>query len=531
MPHRPSIITSDLSYRYPTCPTSAVDSVDLSINEGDFVALIGRSGCGKSTLLRCLTGLIPQASEGEMKGRVEICGLDTRSQPLSKLATVANIVFQDPEIGFFCSTVEDEIAFGPTNLGLSDEEIKQRIDLALECIGIERLRKRRVVDLSGGEKQRVAIASVLSMRPKILVLDEPTSDLDPEGARSTIEVLQSLRTRRGMTVVVAEHRLDELSRYLNRVVVMEKGRIVVEGSPGDIFNAQRGFLGELGILPPHAVGKMSDGSPMRSAIEEAPLASPVLSHTGCYGLCELRKDIRDRDAILRVNGIAFNYPHGQQVLRAVSFEIGRGELVALLGANGAGKTTLAFLIAGLLKPCRGSILLNGVGKLNGNLARRVGLLFQNPSRQLFCDSVRQEVEFGPRNMRMAEFSKRGQEMLEFFRLERYAGADPHHLSEGEKQRLATASILAARPDLLILDEPTTGQDWGHLKAFMDLLRVYVREGMSVLLITHDIRLAKNYATRVMVMGDGMIVADGAVSGGVIPHDAEIETVPWIAQGS
>jgi energy-coupling factor transport system ATP-binding protein len=354
------------------------------------------------------------------------------------------------------------------------------------------------------------------MKPRILVLDEPTSDLDPAGARSTVEVLQSLRTRYGMTVVVAEHRFDDLSRYLNRVVVMEKGRIVADGSRDDIFNGQRRLLGELGILPPH---------------EEVPFSSPIISHTGCSGLCEVKKDIRNGDAMLRVNGVAFNYPHGQRVLRDISFEIGRGELVALLGANGAGKTTLAFLIAGLLKPCRGSILLNGVGKLNGNLARRVGLLFQNPSRQLFCDSVRQEVEFGPRNMRMAEFSKRGQEMLEFFRLERYAGTDPHHLSEGEKQRLATASILAARPDLLILDEPTTGQDWGHLKAFMDLLRVYVREGMSVLLITHDIRLAKNYATRVMVMGDGMIVADGAVSGGVIPHDAEIETVPWIAHGS
>jgi len=509
----PRVIATGLTYRYPGNSEPAVDNISLSIDEGDFVALIGRSGCGKTTLLRCLTGLIPQASEGEMQGRVEICGLDTRSHPLHRLATIVNMVFQDPEIGFFCSTAEDEIAFGPRNLGLSDEEIQQRVEFALESTCIRDLRTRRVVDLSGGEKQRVAIASVLSMKPKILVLDEPTSDLDREGARSTVEVLQSLRARYGMTVVVAEHRFDELSRYLKRVVVMEKGRIVADGSRDEIFNGQRRLLDELGVLPPH---------------EEAPLPSPIIDHTGCSGLCELKKDIRNRDAILRVNGVAFNYPHGQQVLRDISFEIGRGELVALLGANGAGKTTLAHLIAGLLKPCRGEILLNGVGRLNGNLAKRVGLLFQNPSRQLFCDSVRQEVEFGPKNMRFADFAKRSERMLEVFGLEQYAGTDPHHLSEGEKQRLATASILATRPDLLILDEPTTGQDWGHLKALMELLRVHVKEGMSVLLITHDRRLAVQYATRVMIMRDGTITADGLV-GQVLAPDAEVE--PLIAKGT
>jgi len=442
-----------------------------------------------------------------MKGNVEVCDFDTRSQPLSRLATVANMVFQDPEIGFFCSRVEDEIAFGPTNLGLSEEEVQRRVEFGLESTGVGHLRGRRVVDLSGGEKQRVAIASVLSMKPKILVLDEPTSDLDREGARSIAGILQSLRSRYGMTVVVAEHRFDDLSPYLNRVVVMEKGRIVADGSRDDIFNGQRRLLRELGILPPRG---------------EVPFATPIINHTGCSGVCELKKDIRNRDVILRVNEVAFNYPHGQPVLRDISFEIGRGELVALLGVNGAGKTTLAHLIAGLLKPCRGDILLNGVGKLNGNLARRIGLLFQNPSRQLFCDSARQEVDFGPKNMRFADFANRGKEMLEFFELERYADTDPHHLSEGEKQRLATASILAARPDLLILDEPTTGQDWGHLKALMDLLRVRVQEGMSVLLITHDVRLASRYATRIMVMRDGTIKADGPVSE-VLPHD--IGSVP------
>jgi energy-coupling factor transport system ATP-binding protein len=511
------ITITGLTYRYPGNSRAAIENIDLTIENGELLAVIGSSGCGKSTFLRCLTGLIPQASEGEMQGRVEICGLDTRLHPLSELATVANMVFQDPDIGFFCSTVEDEVSFGPRNLGLDNGEVRRRIEFALESTGIEHLRTRHVVDLSGGEKQRLAIASALSMMPKVLVLDEPTSDLDREGARATVEVLQSLRTRRGMTVVVAEHRLDELLQHLNRVVVMEKGRIVADGPPGEILNGQHRLLDELGILPPHVSARMSDGSPMRSEIEEAAPPSPVISHIGCSGLCELKKDLCSRDAILRVNGIAFNYPRGPQVLHGISFEIGRSELVALVGANGVGKTTLGLLIAGLLKPSQGDILLNGVGKLNGNLGRRVGLLFQNPSRQLFCDSVRQEVEFGPRNMRYGDFATRGQQMLEFFGLEQYADVDPHHLSEGEKQRLATASILAARPELLILDEPTTGQDWARLKALMDLLRIYVKEGMSVLLITHDVRLARQYATRVMIMREGTIAADGPVNE-VLPHD-------------
>ena len=501
LPRLTTIKTSSLSYRYPSSKRSAIEDVNLRTEEGDFIALIGRSGCGKSTLLRCLTGLIPQASEGEMKGRVEICGLDTRSQSLPKLATLANIVFQDPEIGFFCSTVEDEIAFGPKNLGLSKEEVGRRVEFVLESTRIAHLRKRRLVDLSGGEKQRIAIASVLSMKPKILVLDEPTSDLDSAGARSIIGVLQSLRTQHGMTVVVAEHRLDDLSHYLNRIVVMDKGRVVAEGSPQDILVEKRKLLEVLGIVPSSAAGEVCDDTLMTLGIR-MPFSSPVIGKVGCSGLCELKKDIRCRDAILKVSGVSFSYPFARQVLRDVSFEIGRGELVALLGANGVGKTTLAHLIAGLLKSCQGSISLDGVGKLNGKLAQRVGLLFQNPSRQLFCDSARQEVEFGPKNMHCADFSERGDRMLKVFGIDQYAELDPHHLSEGEKQRLATASILSARPDLLILDEPTTGQDWGHLETLMKLLQANVEEGMSVLLITHDDRLARHYASRVMVMRDG-----------------------------
>jgi energy-coupling factor transport system ATP-binding protein len=427
-----------------------------------------------------------------MFGRVEICGLDTRTQPLAKLATTVNMVFQDPEIGFFCSTVEDEVAFGPRNLGLSRLEVEERVEFALEGTGIENLRARRVIDLSGGEKRRLAIASVLSMKPMIIALDEPTSDLDSEGARSILAVLQSLRTKYGLSIVVAEHRLDHVSQHLNRVVVMDSGGILTDGSPSYVFERQRSLLEMLGVRPP---------------LDEALYDIVMTRPPGIDGSSNGSVTGRDNGTLLRVESVAFSYGDSE-VLRDVSFGIGPGELVALLGANGAGKTTVAFLLAGVLKPSRGSVVFNHRGVANGNHVRRVGLLFQNPTRQLFCDSVRQEIEFGPRNTGSPDYVTRAEDVLNLFGLDKYADAHPHHLSEGEKHRVAFASVLAMKPDLLILDEPTTGQNWAHLKALMDRVRDCTQMGMGVLLITHDYRLASEYATRVIVMNQGRIVANG-----------------------
>jgi len=490
----PRILAKNLTYYYPGAPMPAVHNVDFSVQDGDFLALAGPSGCGKSTLLRCLTGLIPHASQGEMLGRVEICGLDTRSQPLAKLATMANMVFQDPEIGFFCSTVEDEVAFGPRNLGLSNREVEERVEFALEGTGIENLRTRRVVDLSGGEKRRLAIASVLSMKPMIIVLDEPTSDLDSEGARSILAVLQSLRMNHGISVVVAEHRLGRLSQHLNRVVVMDRGIILADGSPDYIFNKQRSLLERLGIRPPFT----------GEALYDVMIEKPSGVDWGSSGLTTGHGN----DALLRVESVAFSYGD-REVLQDVSFEIAPGELVALLGANGAGKTTLAFLLAGVLKPSRGSVAFNHSGGVaNGNHMGRVGLLFQNPTRQLFCDSVREEIEFGPRNTGFADYVNKAEDAMNLFGLAEYADVHPHHLSEGEKHRVAAASVLALKPELLILDEPTTGQNWAHLKTLMDRVRSCTDTGMSVFLITHNVRLASEYASRVIIMNRGRILVDG-----------------------
>jgi len=505
---------------YPNGSAPAVKNVNLSIQRGEFVAVIGRSGCGKSTLLRCLSGLIPQASHGEMQGKVEICGLDTLSRPLHRLATVVNIVFQDPDVGFFCSTVEDEVAFGPRNLGLDDAELRQRVEFALRSTCMEHLGRRSIVDLSGGEKRKLAIASVLSMMPKVIVLDEPTSDLDAQGANSVLKVLESLRARDGMTIVVAEHRIDSLLAYLNRIFVMDQGRIVAHGRPGEVLDIKRLSLSGLDIR--HFL-RTSQAS-LSCASE---LGTKKKTEPGHHSIPPGR--LRSSDpagALLRADSVSFSYPHGPEVLRDISFEIGRGETVALLGANGSGKTTLALLLAGMLKPSHGRIVLYSMHGENAksNPAKRVGLLFQNPSRQLFCDSVRDEIEFGPRNMGCVGFSETARRMMESFELSGYADTHPHHLSEGEKQRLATASVLAAGPDLLILDEPTTGQDWGNLKALMDLLQSYVDEGMSVLLITHDTRLAREFASRAVTLEDGRILAGGPANS--IPrnldHQAERE---------
>jgi energy-coupling factor transport system ATP-binding protein len=478
------------------------------VREGDFLAIIGRSGCGKTTLLRCLTGLIPQASEGEMSGSVEIFGMNTREHGLAKLATMANFVFQDPEVSFFCGTVGEEVAFGPRNLGLDPQEVDSRVDSALRSTSIQHLRTRRVVDLSGGEKQRLAIAAALSMRPRVMVLDEPTSDLDQEGTRAVLEVLELLRNQQAMTVVLSEHRLDRLAPFINRVVVVEEGRKLIEGRPEGVFKGQAELLQGLGIRVPLAY-KTSTGYHHDSHVPGGRLKPPFRPSSNLpQGSLSM---VDSQSILIRVNGLSFCYAPNQELLADLSFEISKGEIVALLGANGTGKTTLALLLAGFLKPTKGSMMFNGVKEetqTHRRRRRKVGLLYQNPNRQLFCDTALKEVEFGLRSLNREDFAGRADEMLRLLDLERHAGDHPYHLSEGERQRLATAATLAIQPDLLILDEPTTGQDWGHLRKLMDFLRIWVRRGSSVLLITHDTRLAAEYASRIMILSDGRIVADG-----------------------
>jgi len=437
--------------------------LSLSIRPGEFVLVTGPSGCGKSTLLRALAGLIPHASLARMEGRVVVDGLDTRQHPLPVLAGHVGLVFQNPATQLFCLRVEEEVAFGPRNLGLLPGEVARRVEWALAATGLEHLRGCRVNTLSDGEKQRLAIAAVLAMAPSILILDEPTSNLDLVGSRQVLSTLESLR-HQAATVVIAEHKTGEVGRLADRVLVLEEGQPVADGPPDEVF-ARRELLHRLGVRQPTNL----------SGIRETGTRDQGLGNPLSLAPCPLSLIT---DSLVKLEGVVAGYGK-RQVLNGLDLSIQRGELVALVGDNGAGKTTLARLLAGLVKPRQGKVQVRG----------RVGLLFQNPLEQLFCETVEEEVAFGPRNYGLLTPT-----LLE----DTLAIAD-----------LKDASVLALQPDLLILDEPTMGQDWGHLSAFMDHVCRLNGKGMAILLITHDYKLVCHYARRVLLLRDGRIVVEGS----------------------
>ncbi len=447
--------------------------LSLSIQPGEFVLVTGPSGSGKSTLLRALAGLIPHASLAHMKGRVVVDGLDTQEHSLPILAGHVGLVFQNPATQLFCLRVEEEVAFGPRNLGLSPDEVARRVEWAMAAAGLEHLRGRRVNTLSDGEKQRLAIAAVLAMAPRILILDEPTSNLDMVGTRQVLSTLERLR-RESSTVVIAEHKTGEVGRLADRVFILEKGLPVADGSPAEVF-ARREMLHRLGVRRPTA-HPQSDWADLIAPNEDDPPPG---------------------EPLVELEGVVAGYGK-RQVLAGLNLSIRRGELVALVGDNGAGKTTVARLLAGLVKPRQGKVRVRG----------RVGLLFQNPLEQLFCETVEEEVAFGPRNYGLLTPALL-EDTLAIADLGSLRNRRIHALSGGEQQRTALASVLALRPDLLILDEPTMGQDWGHLSAFMDHVGRLNGKGMAILLITHDYELVHHYAQRVLLLRNGRIAVEGS----------------------
>ncbi len=510
---------TDLTVRYPGRPHPALSAVSLALDRGDRVLLLGPSGSGKTTLVLALAGIIPHVLPAELEGTVMVDGVDTRAALPAILAGHIGVVFQDPDAQICMSTVEEEIAFGLENLGVPPEAMDTRISTALDAVGMAQRRASRTDRLSGGLRQRLVLAAVLAMGTPILVLDEPTAHLDPQGTREFFAVRARLSPP---GCVLIEHKLEHAVPLMTRVVAIgSDGRVLVEGDPSTVFGQHAGLLEAHGIwLPPATrvvrAAALDDEALTLDDLTALATSRPSVAERLMQALPVPRHPVPDGPAAIDIRNLSYAYPGGAAALREVSLSVPEGDFLALVGSNGSGKTTLALHLAGILPPPSGRVFVLG-GDMAETPAREVagliGYVFQNPEHQFVTESVLDEVRYTPRVRGMGdrESLALAREMLGRFGLAAAADRHPYQLSQGEKRRLSVATVLIAAPRVVVLDEPTFGQD---ARTNHDLLAHMVQlneQGVTILMITHDMEAVWQFARSVAIMHEGQIVHRGAVA--------------------
>lgn len=507
----------NLNFAYRNGKGKALDSINFDLREEEMVILMGRAGAGKSTLCRCLNGVIPKFQKGEFSGDIQVFGEPAKDKKIYELAQNVGLVFQDFEPQLFSTSVELEVAFGPENIALPREEIAKRVEYALKTVELDGFEHRQPYNLSGGEKQRLAIASILSIKPRVLVLDEPTTDLDPQGRYNILSALRKMKEK-SISLIIIEQDAEDIMEA-DRIVIMDSGRILASGDVREILS-NVSLLEQHGIRPPQIV-KLFDGAaidPLPITAEEAyeQLSDPF-DESKFKVLQREDKEREDKygSIAIEVRNLKHSYPAMSDVLTGIDLQIREGEFVAMVGQNGSGKTTLAKHFNGLLRPSAGNISCFGkdASKMNvSELGKIVGYVFQNPDHQIFASNVREELAFGPKNYGLseAEISENISQALSAVALEGYEESAPFSLTKGERQRVAVASVLACKPEVLVLDEPTTGLDYLQQKSMMELLRSLNEAGHTIVIITHAMWVVAEYAHRAVVMHNGSIMMDGTV---------------------
>lgn len=487
-----------LTVTYLDAERPVLHDINLQIASHERILLLGPSGAGKSTLLRALSGLVPRAVEAEVIGQVLLDGRPVLEWTPAQVAARLGFLFQEPETQFCMLDPVDEVAFGLENLAVEPDVMPERIAESFMRVGLpERAQKTRIDCLSGGQQQRLALAAVLALRPSMLLLDEPTALLDPAGRRLVVETVFKV-AEEGLGFIVVEHLLDPWLDLLERVIVLDaRGRIVLDDTPHAAFSRHRSRLQSLGVWLP--------GTSVRRRSTMAPPPQREMSVTGAT-----------QEPLLSLKRVTAAYDDGEPVLLDVSLDVFPGQFWALVGTNGSGKSSLAKTLIGMLRPMSGEVLLKGrdVSRIpTKELARHVAYVFQNPEHQFVTDTAWSEIQFSLREagIPQQERVQKGREVLERFGLTLHAAANPFALSGGEKRRLAVAVMLVSGAPLLVLDEPTFGQDRRHAMELMETIARLHAQGMAVLMLTHDMDLVDAYAERVAVLHEGKIVYSGSVS--------------------
>lgn len=502
------ITFESVTIRYDGQPDPVLADVDLHIPDGELCLVVGRTGSGKSTLLRAVNGLVPHFTGGHLSGRVIVAGRDTRDHPPRELADIVGYVGQDPLSGFVTDVVEEELAYGMESLGLAPQVMRRRVEETLDVLGMAELRDAPLLSLSAGQQQRVAIGSVLTIHPRVLVLDEPTSALDPGAAEDVLALLQRLVHDLGTTVLLAEHRLERVVQYADRIVLVPgHGAPIIFGEPRDV-------LATASVAPPVVeLGRLAGWNPLPLSVREArreagPLRSKLagLTPTASPAASAIRSGVVVQTRDLRVR-------RGQvPVLRGIDMTLREGEVVALMGRNGAGKTTLLNSLVGMLSPTSGSVDVGGDApdRLRPReLVRRVGFVPQEAGDLLYAETVQRECAQADKDTEAV----RGTAAALLADLVPGIAQDTHprDLSEGQRLALALAVVLAGDPPLLLLDEPTRGLDYAAKAALINVLRKLAAQGRAILLATHDVELAAALADRTMILAEGEVVSEGPTS--------------------
>lgn len=564
----PIIRIDHASFSYGEASARALDDVTLSVSPGDFLGIIGPSGAGKTTLASAMSGAIPHHYTGPFFGSVLVDGKDTCAVTLTDISQIVGSVLQDIDTQMVASVVEDEMLFGLENFGVPHSQIEERVIDALETVGIADLRERDIATLSGGQKQKVAIAAILALRPRVLVLDEPTAALDPASSRMVFETLRSINRELGVTVVIIEQKVALLSEYASRIAVMQGGRIALEGTPSEVFS-HSAELRSIGVDSPRvtrisnslaARGLIEAGEPClnvreaslliqnlckasspapraaatagadRAAVvspaaigaDRATVVAPAAAGaaratTASPGECNMAESPRrpavkpGGSPVVRLQDVTYAYPGGGASVRHLNLEVYPGEFVGLVGQNGAGKTTATKLVNGLLKPSSGTVEVAGLDTRTARtsqIARHAATLFQNPDHQICRDTVLDEVAFGLElgGVDAETARERARAVAEDFGLP--LGEAPFSLSRGQRQMVALASVVVLEPELVILDEPTSGLDYRECMTVMETVRRMADRGSAVIMVCHDMEVVSDFAERLVVMADGEIAAAG-----------------------
>jgi len=504
-----------VSYYYPGFDHPALDHLDLVVHPEESVLVAGPSGSGKSTFCRACIGLVPHFHHGKLFGKVFVDGLDTAKYPVHELFRHAGLVFQNPDAQLFNQTVEAELVYGLESLGISSSEIEKRLAWASQLTELDLLMNRSPHELSGGEKQRVALGAILTLRPRLLLLDEPFTHLDPEATERLRRILRSMKSE-GITIIVVEHRLHEIIEDMDRMMIFHQGRCVADGNPNQVLADD---ISRYGLNPP----------PLLKTFREFNIKKPVLNVDEAIqelihqNLLDLFYDhlvhpsfnpstlpaasnepaVEIKDLWYKINGSA--------VLQGIDLVIERGECVALLGRNGAGKTTLIKHLNGLLKPERGLVRIFGIDTRKrpvSALSRKVSLVWQNPNDQIFQPTVRQEILIGPKVLKTYD-GPWCDELLNRFGLLPLLDRSPFALSEGQKKRVSFAAALSVKPDLVVFDEPTAGQDEPSRSQLTSIFEQLRAKGQTILFVTHDLEFAAEHASRWILLAEGKIMGDGS----------------------